>query len=263
MRVAKVWPAKRQARTFSDPELESQFAKRGFVLLSLLDGDQVSALRGVFEDHRPSEIEGYHATLGYPDPDTRLTVSQAVLAVVEERILGLLSGHRMIMGTFVVKEPIGDAVVVPHTDPILVDEPRHRSVGIWMPLVETNEENGMLWMLEGSHPHAPTFRQFLPTPEKEYAAEMLERTPVERRIAFPLKPGQALMYDHALVHWSGPNTSGAVRLAASAVALPKKQPLICCWINGRGERERWAVPDEYHVTMVGTRPRDVGQLLKV
>jgi hypothetical protein len=98
---------------------------------------------------------------------------------------------------------------------------------------------------------------------KEWATKTLDRLPQDRRIALPLKAGEAVLYDHALVHWSGPNRSATTRVAAATVALPRKQPLVCCWTNGRGERERWAVPDEYHVTMVGTRPRDVGQPLKL
>ncbi|MEY2422426.1 MAG: hypothetical protein QOI95_2493 [Acidimicrobiaceae bacterium] len=246
--------------TFRDQAHDATFAERGFVTMPLLDEQQLARLIAAWEANRHSEEAGYRVTLAEGERAVRQSASDAVVAVIDEPVRAVLADHRVALATFVVKGATGDSRVQPHTDPTLVDEPRVRSVAVWITTVDTSLENGALWVLDGSHRMTPAFRPATGFPQRELSDELVATHP-QRQIPLPLPAGHAVFFDHALVHWSGPNESGRTRVAVAAVAAPARERLLCCVHTPRGHDERWAVPDDYILHRSEARPRQVGELI--
>lgn len=81
-------------------------------------------------------------------------------------------------------------------------------VTVWIPLVDTNERNGGLWIASGSHAlglleHAPDGAN----PLLREATSGIETRPV------PLRAGEAVAFSGLTLHGSGPNRSRTVRPA--------------------------------------------------
>jgi hypothetical protein len=106
-----------------------------------------------------------------------------------------------------------------------VDELEFCSAAIWIPLIDVNEENGCFGLVEGSHRvtniiRGPGIKQ----------SSSLERDKVwEKRHGklIPMKAGDAIIYNHALLHYSPPNKTKAARPALNLSMVP----LTADWIH--------------------------------
>lgn len=90
-----------------------------------------------------------------------------------------------------------------------------RMLTAWIPLHDTNEENGTLYVVEGSHlwPESEHLRGFN-DPDLDGLERRLGRAvPREAIVPMRLKKGQASFHHMRALHASAPNTSAAPRFA--------------------------------------------------
>ena len=85
-------------------------------------------------------------------------------------------------------------------------------IACWVPLVRTCSANGGLWVAPGSHKAGPVDHDRRPESEAAYAGPVATAVPTHS-IALELDVGQVAVLHSDLLHRSGPNTSGAGRLA--------------------------------------------------
>jgi len=100
--------------------------------------------------------------------------------------------------------------VPPHQDWNIVDESRHRSFNVWVPLVNTDAGNGAIQVIPGSHRWLPTVRG----PNIPCVFRELHEHLRASMTLLPMVPGEVLIYDHRLLHCSGANLSPASRPGA-------------------------------------------------
>jgi ectoine hydroxylase-related dioxygenase (phytanoyl-CoA dioxygenase family) len=82
-----------------------------------------------------------------------------------------------------------------------------QSCGIWMALDDSDEENGCLWVVPGSH-RGPIYEHAEPEgafQQKEFKEVVEARDMNERPV--PMKSGSCLFFSGGLLHRSGPNLS--------------------------------------------------------
>lgn len=108
-----------------------------------------------------------------------------------------------------------------HQDPFLLDERRGASASVWVALGRVDEAAGPLIMLPGSHRFARIVRVATTTDDLADYHPVIERH--ARMIT--MEPGDAVVFDSALIHGSLVNTSGSLRIGASCVVLPTGVPL--------------------------------------
>ena len=198
----------------------TQFRDQGFVLLGRIAGpDQVAALR--------AEEERFRLDVGYG------TERNATLRV------NIQLCHRShIVRQFCTEGPHIDALValmgpdiclthqqfvtkLPDVGELRSDIPLHQDNGygeldpmtdvtIWLPLVDTDERNGALQIVSGSHEQG-----LLPHAQASLNPVLREASGAEP-VALPLRAGHAIAFSGLLLHGSGPNRSGAVRPAMYA-----------------------------------------------
>lgn len=234
------------APTFADPELQARFARDGYVVVDLIGPDDVAALRALFDRLDHPVDQGFFAS----NETTDVAYKQEMVAEVR-RVLGppvhaLVPDHRLIGGYFVVKWPGPESEKGPHLDWSLVDEARFRSVSVWVPLVDTDEGNGALGCARGSHLVVGSTHRGSPDFPTRHEVEAATRTlPPETLERIDARAGQAVVYTHQTIHFSGPNLSAAPRPAVNIAAVPEAADLLHFRMDDDGAVEALTVDDGF------------------
>jgi hypothetical protein len=248
---------------FQDSLLQKDFDRKGYVLMpSLLDAPGIKVLLDLFQSYQTEYAGPFHTSHFSTDTTYKRQVHDAIAGVVFPKVAPYLHDYVALFGNFMIKNPDPDFAMDLHADWAYVDEGKFRSAAVWIPLVDTNEENGCLGIIEGSHKvtnavRGPLIRQSTRDNEPEW----------ERRYGtlLPMKAGDAIIYDHALLHYSLPNKSDKVRPAinlsmAPAAAAPWTH---FCQPEGANEIEVYDVSDtDFYLRYTHFQRPETGQLIR-
>jgi len=205
--------------TASDP---AALAAVGYVVRPLLGDREIDALARAATEHVPRPLDRFWSASRDPDKQLRRAVHEAVLAVLREPLLACFPDYRPVLCSLVAKPGGTAAGAVPlHQDWSFVDDGEWVSLNVWCPLEDVDEQNGCLQVVPASHRAARQPR----AAGAPFAFESIE--PVLRRHlrSVPVRAGQALFFDHCLIHCSPPNRTRSVRTAATAALVPRAAPL--------------------------------------
>ena len=122
-----------------------------------------------------------------------------------------------------------------------------------MPLIDTNEKNGALRVLRGSH----KFSNILRSPTLPGVFQKLNTEIYEKMEALYIKAGEAIVINHALLHASPPNLSGKDRVVATFGLVPQAAQLYFFHRNENGLVEKYKTQDDFFLTYnkIGSAPR--------
>ena len=233
-----------------DPDLQDQLDEHGWVVVDLFDDHQVTALDAAFESlpHRVSDgvsfASGFHATIIDDRPDYRRASHRAIEEVVAGPADRLLSGMSLAMTNWVTKEPGADAAPF-HVDWTFVDEDRFRSVSLWVPLVDTDDETGCIGVVDGSHRQVD-FVRAATHPTYQDTHEWARAMPGARTLH--LRAGEAVVFDHRTVHFSMPHRGTSRRVALTCEYVPQGAELLHYELEGPDRFRRHVVTPEFFVT---------------
>ncbi|HYK04889.1 MAG TPA: phytanoyl-CoA dioxygenase family protein [Thermoanaerobaculia bacterium] len=211
----------------------------------------------------PAQHGAWNASMLSADLAYRAKVHGAIKEVVAPRAAQLLPEYRFCICNFLVKEPqqSAEGVVQVHQDPSFVDEDRYSSIGVWIPLVDTDATNGIA-VLPGSHRWNDGPRSFGGwSPYAALSARLLKQaTPV------PIRAGGALVFSQKLFHGSHPNRGRTTRISATALLVSREAPLRCYYANPAmpQELEVFEVDDQFYTRYpFATRPEGVHRIAVV
>jgi hypothetical protein len=243
---------------FSDSKLHQHFLEHGYVIIPNLYSQETCSELVQWYDANPSGLNrGFHTSIHSNDVDYRRAVTGKVCSCFDVPLQSLLDRYRPVFSSFTVKEPDSGSGFDLHLDWSMVDERRHTSLTVWVPLVDITDDNGFLWVLPGSHRFHYTIRGgpglnlwcgTLPTRWTEhYELKRLK-----------LKMGDALIYDHRLFHGSPPNRTETRRLAINHTLIPLEAESLHYQFHGHSVVEVLKVPDDfYHTHILNTPPSGV------
>jgi hypothetical protein len=211
-----------------DAGLESELDEQGYVVArGFLSGSEVEALARLSEHkdaavhHRP-----FGASLHSDDVAYRRAVDAGIRSILDAKVEELAPGYRLCFGNFLAKAPVDgsdDAGEVKlHQDLSFVNEAEFQSLSYWIPLTDTDEHNGCLRIVPGSHRYSRSLRW----PGAPFAFAADEALLLRRARAVPARAGDAVIFCAKLVHWSAPNRSSERRLVAGGLTVPRVAPLI-------------------------------------
>jgi len=252
------------AKAFRDPAHERAIREDGYLVLDLLDPDEVAYLASCYAAVDAHHTGDFTATALIDDLDCRRRVFTDVGAVLRRRVLPLLDDYRIVIANFVAKRPQSEmSTVAVHQDFTFFEDDELPALTLWAPLVATNADNGWLGVLPGSHRFNPYYRAPGGLPYHDLS-DLIE----QRYLKFlPMRPGQMLLMDTRTFHGSPPNRTATLRPVAGGVAIPRASQLLYCHrdqIDGQRIVEVFAVPEDFYLHHdIGTRPRDATLLKTV
>lgn len=187
---------------------------------------------GVFNDSWATD-RGYKAVMAKGLHDSLADAVEETFC--DQRVLGW---------SLLVKWPGTRGTVVAHRDPTFVDERRFRSVGVWCAIDDTNEANGPLRVVPGTHGHDPRIR---PHQATENLCPDIEGDVGEVAVPLTVTAGTAIVYDHSLVHGSGPNHTTRERVAAVGLLVPNDAEPFYGVVGPQGRVSLVAIGPEFFI----------------
>ena len=224
-------------KLFRSSNLQAEFEKKGYVIVDFLKPEIINEIVKVYDTLTPDDkfnpgANRYHCTF----IDTNETYKKKTNELFKQHCNGCIENifidYEILTGNFYIKQP-GTGEFEVHQNWTMVDETKSTTVTIWIPLHDTNEQNGTIEVVEGSNKivdnintlHLPYFfSNFEPQLKEKYLK------PVS------LKLGQAIIFDDNLIHYSKNNNSDTTRKAMQLICVPKKTQLIFYYVDTNDTR---------------------------
>lgn len=210
-------------KVFKENWQEKQFQKYGYTIVKLLEIKEINNLSVFYNENKKDGTENFHSTHFSKDRNYKRNVHEKIVGVFESSLKNILIDYNLLFANFMVKE-IGENSIMPlHADWTYVDEEQFQSIGIWCPLTDTNEKNGMLGVVPFSHLLKKNKRgPKIPSPFNEFNQYIIDNYGK----LLPIKAGEAVIYNHRTLHFSPPNLSNNTRVAVNIVATPAEATLF-------------------------------------
>ncbi len=210
--------------------LDKKLKEEGYVAIDFFTEEELEKLQHLYHElHKDMDIQGLFFTNQSPDSDYTTRARQELKAIFEPKIEAIFDEMEWVQGIFIVKSP-GAGEFRNHQDWSLVDERKYRTYAIWLPLINTDGDNGTICVVKGSHNfYATRFRS--PTMPYAYGSQEIDELAEEKRIPLKLKAGQAAIFDHGIIHATSTNTSNQNRPAAFVAVKPIGTTLLHPYFN--------------------------------
>ena len=199
---------------FQDERLQEQFDKQGYVKVSFISQQEVEKLTALFYQlHPDTTLAGFQSSSYSSDYAYKKKCSDAINAVFEPHFETIFKNYRPFGSAYLTKQSDQNSELPAHQDWTIVDEDKFVALNIWVPLCDTNEKNGTLYVLPGSQHgivkviRCPTVPMFF---------EGNEKLMIDNLLPVNAKAGEAVILNESLVHYSPPNTSGNIRIAITS-----------------------------------------------
>lgn len=218
------------------------FEKHGYVVLPLFDPLEIKELERLFNDYFPDTPNAFFSSSYLENFELKKEISDKIEAFIKPKLEQYFVSYRCIGAAFLSKAPDQHSELPMHQDWTIVDESQYLAANIWTPITTLTESNGTLEVLPGSH---KTFRS-LRAPTIPFSGNEL-RTEIKKHLK-PLyvKPGEAVILDQALVHYSSQNKSDKLRLAFTTGLVSEAAPLhFHYWNKETNLLEKFKMDDDF------------------
>lgn len=207
------------APTLVDPDQDDAFRRDGYVVLDALGDAELAAARAAWAEVHPEPGHGFEYDVVRRAPEATARLEAAVGPMWDALLDRTLVDHRRFLLSFLTKWPDPTSAHHLHQDWTYVDERRYRTLSFWVALDDCSPalENGPVAVIPGSHHLVDAYRGPAVVDWYRDLAGELEALlePV------PVRAGQAILIDNALLHGSPPNHSTAPRRGMAAAVAPR------------------------------------------
>lgn len=218
------------------------FEKHGYVVLPLFDHSEIKEIEGLFNAYFPDSPNAFFSSSYLENFDLKKEISDKLEAFIKPKLEQYFVNYRCIGAAFLSKAPDQYSELPMHQDWTIVDESQYLAANIWTPITALTEANGTLEVLPGSH---KTFRS-LRAPTIPFSGNQL-RTEIKKHLK-PLyvKPGEVVILDQSLVHFSSQNKSDKIRLAFTTGLVSEAAPLhFHYWNKETKVLEKFSMDDDF------------------
>jgi cyclopropane fatty-acyl-phospholipid synthase-like methyltransferase len=243
---------------FTVPHLNEQIEENGFAVIPFADLAQLEELKNFYQGLPEVNAKGTYVTMFNPSYEYRKKVDEKIKELFSAKAKGFLNDYRVLYTNYMVKEtgPEGDFPV--HQDWTYVDESHFSSYAFWIPMQDVDSSNGALQVVPSSHQYVTALRgPYVHEPFEKFSEKI--KTKYSEKVK--LKAGEALVWDHRLIHFSLPNLSSSPRLAFTLIMVPEKARVFHCFgltEKGGAVVEKYAVDSEFYLKYtIGKRPEGV------
>ncbi len=201
--------------------MTGDLSKCGFVIVDLLDNAVVEQLTSLTQKYLTSSGQDFISSSHHLSIDDSKLINRELHSVIKPKTDTLFPSLQLLGGTLATKIK-GNDVLKAHNDWSIVDESCYNSFNLWIPLVNTSKENGTLGLIPGSHLWPVKLRGLgIPGDYESYTRQFLD-------IGYEpeLKAGQAILYNHKLIHYSRPNKTDLPRNVA-IIGMKDKEAELC------------------------------------
>lgn len=213
---------------FLNAENQRDFENKGYSTMPMLSSQEVNLVLSELQLMKPddnfnpessSEQPSYHLTDFDGNIEYKIKAKKLISRIIEPHLKNIFDNYKIITTNFIIKPP-GKGKFIVHQDwTFVVDTKNYTSLTFWCPLVDTNEENGTLQIVEGSHKIVPD----IATSTVDFYCKNFENAIVEKYgTPIYLNAGECLVFDHSILHFSDDNHSSKPRYVMQAILVPSE-----------------------------------------
>lgn len=247
---------------FKNDEINRAISENGFAIVPFANEDTMQELYSFYKTLQNPDAKGTYVTMFNPSAAYRTAIDTKIKQLCGNTVTDLMNGYRVLYSNFMVKQPGPEGDFPVHQDWTYVDESKHTSIAFWIPLQDVDADNGALHVVKGSHKFITALRG--PYVHEPFGG-MSQLIKSEFAQAVKLKAGEALVWDHRLIHFSLPNVSAVPRMAFTLIAVPEQVQALHCYSipnTGGTSVQKYAVDTNFYMNYsIGQEPRNV-QLLE-
>lgn len=207
---------------FKDEALQKQFEADGFVKISLLKEEHVEALKTLFKQYFPNPSADFFSSSYENDFASKKEISEAIGKFMLPQLEHVFMDYSWFGSAFLSKGNGPRSEMPMHQDWTIVDETRFVALNIWTPLQDTDEENGTLEVIKGSH----RWHSQLRAPTLPFYYNGFQQHLKTHLTCIPVKATEAIVLNQAVIHYSKPNKTNEIRLAITTGIKSKEAPMV-------------------------------------
>lgn len=227
---------------FIDVAIQRKFDEDGFVKIPLLTEDEVDALAQMRVEYFPEKDSVFFSSSYLEDFNLKTEISDRIKEIIEPRIAVQFTNYRLIGAAYLIKGTGPQSEMPMHQDWTIVDENEFYAVNVWIPLTDTNEQNGTLELMKGSH----CWNNALRAPTLPMSFEGLQSKILPELTLVNANIGEVVILNQATIHYSKPNLSNEIRPAITTGLISKNAPLkFHFWDKDRNQIEEFSQNDDF------------------
>ena len=227
---------------FKNEEYQRKFDEDGFVKIPLLDASHVDQLAQMRMEYFPDKGGVFFSSSYLDDFQLKTEISDKICGIISEKLAEEFTNFRLIGAAYLIKGCGKHSEMPMHQDWTIVDEQRFYAANVWIPLTDTNEENGTLELMKGSH----KWNEALRAPTLPMSFVGLEEKLKPKLTLVPAKKGEVIVLNQATIHYSKPNMTDEIRPAITTGLISKQAPLkFHYWDKERNQIEEFSQEDDF------------------
>lgn len=209
---------------------QEKLERDGYVVIPFFNEVEIEALIQEYEQLHQFDLGNgmFFSNQQLKNPTYQQEARQLIRKHFTKQIEEQFDHAAWMEAVFVIK-PAKVGVFANHQDWTLVDEEKHRSLGIWCPLLDVNASNGTFCILSGSHRFFKTYRS--PTIPAAYHSDELNEIIDANKITLNVRKGDVIVFDHAAVHSTTPNQTDKPRGSVFIGIRPVDSPILHYYYN--------------------------------
>jgi ectoine hydroxylase-related dioxygenase (phytanoyl-CoA dioxygenase family) len=238
---------------FKDKKHQSYFEKEGYLILPLLEKNEVDELKAFYASLNVVDNNrfGFHVSMDGLEKEQNIKVREKLWGMILPKLDQYLENYKPFVASYVVKESNPKGVVPAHQDWSFVDREDlgYSSITCWTTLVDTYLDNGCMGVIKGSHKlmqnHRPSPSPQTPVPLSDHMFSIFPYL-----TTLDMKAGEVLFFDNRTFHASPPNTTTEVRLAAGVGVTQKDAQLVHYTLKPDGEKktiQKFEVTEDFFI----------------
>ncbi len=215
---------------FKDKNIEQSFREMGYVVIPFIDSSELDKLKEQLKQFKPSDnFEGnqetligkqsFHITFFDSDYNYKKEMLNFTRKYFQEFTTNILNNYKCVQANAFIK-PAQQGFVFPHQNLTIVDESKYNSMSLWLPLQDTNFENGTVCVIPKTQNIPIKYRNtHIYWPYADYCM-----TEEGQKLFIPInvKKGELLIIDDRLIHYTPINKSQEDRWVLHSLWAPQE-----------------------------------------
>jgi len=201
---------------------KNEYQNCGFTTSKFLNENDIDKVKDVFKKYiQLKENFDVYDSMAHETPETIQNIQNDITKIIKPILNNYIENYKIVCSVFFVKNHTQNTKVRMHIDPSFTSA-QYNQIGVWIPLIDSNEQTGTFKLLNNSHKLLSGFyNPKIPAPFLKIEKEL---EPLFSEVN--LKKGEALFFNNQILHYTSPNLSSKIRIALIVKLIDKNAPLV-------------------------------------
>ena len=242
-----------------DKNVAEALETKGFSKLPLIEQGLLTNLLATYST-LVAELKagGTYWSMSDGNKELASSLNKSIIGVVFPYLQLYFDDIKPIVSTFMIKTAHAPAVNLHQDWTFVNEEPKQSSFTCWMPLVDTTLENGRMGFIPGSHNR---FLGYRASPSPPFGHLFPQEESLFKQMEYIVQQaGEAVVFNHRVIHGSEPNTTELNRPAIGLTFTSVKSQLVHLFLkpgNGQPTLAKYAIDEAFYDKYSNTELQDI------